>query len=215
MSSPRYIFDFDGTLVDSFTIALTAYNRVAPRLHVRPAQIDQLPHLRTMAMGPLMAALGISMWKLPQIMLAVRLEMREHVDAICPFPGIIDAIHHLHNIGARLAIVSSNSQENVERFLEQHRLAMFEQIDAGVSLFGKGTRIRRLIKNMKASPALSVYIGDTVPDVRAAREAQISAVAVSWGFSHRSLLEEEHPDALVDQPNDLPRVLTDLTTHPH
>lgn len=215
MSDSLYIFDFDGTLADSFAVALAAYNRVAPRLQLHLAQLEQLPRLRTMPIGPLMAALGISMWKLPQIMLAVRQEMRGSVRSISPFPGVIEAIQQIHQKGARLAIVSSNSQENVEHFLEQHQLTMFEQIDAGVSLFGKGTRLRRLIGAMKANKNHIAYIGDTVADVRAAQEAKIPAVAVTWGFSHRNLLEHENPDVLADHPHDLPKILAELAQrHP-
>ena len=215
MSDSLYIFDFDGTLADSFAVALSAYNRVAPRLQLHLAQLEQLPRLRTMPIGPLMAALGISMWKLPQIMLAVRQEMRGYVSSISPFPGVIEAIQQINQKGARLAIVSSNSQENVERFLEQHQLTMFEQIDAGVSLFGKGTRLRRLIGVMKANKNHIAYIGDTVADVRAAQEAKIPSVAVTWGFSHRNLLENESPDVLADHPQDLPKILAELAQrHP-
>jgi beta-phosphoglucomutase-like phosphatase (HAD superfamily) len=35
MTRPFVIFDFDGTVADSFAESLLAYNRVAPRLRLR------------------------------------------------------------------------------------------------------------------------------------------------------------------------------------
>ncbi|HEX7509000.1 MAG TPA: HAD hydrolase-like protein, partial [Polyangia bacterium] len=79
----------------------------------------------------------------------------------------------------------------------------FDTVVAGASIFGKATRLRRLIKTAQTDRSTSVYIGDTVPDIRAAREAGTLAVGVAWGFSDPALLAAEGPDALVDATSDL------------
>ena len=203
MARPFVIFDFDGTVADSFTESLLAYNRVAPRLRLRSVKEVEIPGLRRMSAGKLMQALGVPMWKLPRLMIAVRADLHEHFHSVMPVPGIAEAIRTLHEAGCHLAIVTSNSEENVRSFLRRHGIEGFETIVAGTSIFGKATRLRRLIKAARAERATSVYIGDTVPDVLAAREAGTVAVAVAWGFSDRAPLEAEAPDALVDSASDL------------
>jgi phosphoglycolate phosphatase-like HAD superfamily hydrolase len=197
------IFDFDGTVADSFEESLLAYNRVAPRLRLRPAREAELPELRRMGAGQLMQALGIPMWKLPRLMIAVRADLHEHFHSVKPVPGIAQAIRDLHESGYHLAIVTSNSEENVWNFFNRHGIHEFDTVVAGSSIFGKATRLRRLIKAAHADLAASVYIGDTVPDIRAAREAGTLAVAVAWGFSDPSLLAAEMPDALTQSAGDL------------
>jgi phosphoglycolate phosphatase len=66
------IFDFDGTVADSFVESLLAYNRVAPRLRLRRVAEAEVAELRRMGAGQLMAVLGIPMWKLPRLMIAAR-----------------------------------------------------------------------------------------------------------------------------------------------
>jgi phosphoglycolate phosphatase len=204
MGRPLAIFDFDGTVAASLSASLAAYNRVAPRLHLRRVAEAELPELRAMSLGPLLTALGIPMWKLPRLMIAVRADLMDHFAGVAPVPGIGKALRELAQAKLRLAIVTSNSKANVLAFLARHDLEVFGTVVAGASVFGKATRLRRLLKAAGTDAATSAYIGDTAPDVRAAREAGTTAVAVAWGFSGREPLVAESPDALVESTAELP-----------
>jgi phosphoglycolate phosphatase len=210
MARALVVFDFDGTLADSLTESLSAYNRVAPRLRLRQVKRQEIPELRRLGAGQLMKALGIPMWKLPRLMIGVRAELMDHVDAVKPVPGIRAAICALASFGYRLAIVTANSKANVHAFLARHDLQLFGTIVAGASIFGKANRLRRLLKAAGTDASTSVYIGDTPPDIRAARDAGASAIAVSWGFFAREPLAEEAPNALIDSPADLPNAVLRL-----
>jgi phosphoglycolate phosphatase len=208
MARPFAIFDFDGTVADSFAESLLSYNRVAPRLRLRSVREEEVPDLRRMGAGQLLQALGIPMWKLPRLMIAARADLHDHFHAVKPIPGIAEALDELARAGCHLAIVSSNSEENVRNFLARHSIGVFQTVVAGASLFGKGTRLRRLLKTAREDRTSSVYIGDTVPDIRAAREAGTAAVAVTWGFHDKLPLAAEAPDALAESASDLaPAVL--------
>jgi phosphoglycolate phosphatase len=208
MARPFAIFDFDGTVADSFAESLLSYNRVAPRLRLRSVREEEVPDLRRMGAGQLLQALGIPMWKLPRLMIAARADLHDHFHAVKPIPGIAEALDELARAGCHLAIVSSNSEENVRNFLARHSIGVFQTVVAGASLFGKGTRLRRLLKTTREDRTSSVYIGDTVPDIRAAREAGTAAVAVTWGFHDKLPLAAEAPDALAESASDLaPAVL--------
>jgi phosphoglycolate phosphatase len=154
------------------------------------------------------------MWKLPRLMIAVRADLHDHFHAVRPFPGIAQAIRGLHEAGYRLAMVTSNSEENVRNFIGRHGIEGFDTVVAGASIFGKATRLRRLIKAERAERTTSVYIGDTVPDIRAAREAGTVAVGVAWGFSDPAPLAAEAPDALVESTDDLGTAIIRLLDDP-
>jgi len=208
MGRSLVIFDFDGTIADSFTESLRAYNRVAPRLRLRRVRREEIPELRRMSAGRLMQALGIPMWKLPRLMISARADLLNHFHSVKPVPGIGEGLHDLAEAGHHLAIVTSNSEENVRGFLARHGLELFETVIAGASIFGKATRLRRLLKTARLDGSASVYVGDTSPDIRAAREAGTIAVAVAWGFSDREPLVAEGPDTLLELTTELaPTVL--------
>jgi phosphoglycolate phosphatase len=210
MPRPLAIFDFDGTVADSFAESLLAYNRVAPRLHLRQVTDDEVLRLRQLGTGAMMKALGVPKWKLPQLMIAARAELHNNFHSVKPVPGIVEALGDLSAVNCRLAMVTSNSNENVRSFFSRHGIDNFETIVAGVSVLGKATRLRRLLKSARVAAAHAVYIGDTCPDVRAAREAGTAAVAVSWGFNDAGPLLAEMPDALVDSAGELPGTILRL-----
>jgi phosphoglycolate phosphatase len=203
MARPYAIFDFDGTLADSLQESLLAYNRVAPRLHLRQVQAGEIAELRRMNAGQLLHALGIPMWKLPHLMIAARADLHDHFHAVEPIPGIASSLTSLVAAGYHLAIVTSNSEENVRGFLVRHGIDGFETVLAGASVFGKGTRIKRLLRHARAARTPSVYVGDMVTDIRAAREAGTAAIAVTWGFNDREPLAAERPDALTEATDEL------------
>jgi phosphoglycolate phosphatase len=203
MARPFAIFDFDGTVADSFAESFLSYNRVAPRLRLRPVREEEISSLRQMTAGQLMQTLGIPMWKLPRLMIAVRADLHDHFHSVAPIPGVADALAELVRAGCHLAIVTSNSEDNVRNFLVRHGIDSFETVVAGASIFGKGTRLKRLLKNARTEGAPSVYVGDTVPDIRAAREAGLVAVAVAWGFSDKEPLANENPDAVIESAREL------------
>ena len=210
MGRPLVIFDFDGTVADSFAESLNAYNRVAPKLRLRLVDETEVSELRRLNAGQLMTALGIPMWKLPRLMLAVRADLMDHFGSVLPVHNIGEALHTLARAEYRLAIVTSNSKANVHAFLVRHNLNVFGTVVAGASVFGKAARLRRLLKAAAADASTSVYVGDTTPDIRAARDAGTSAIAVTWGFTAREPLAEETPDALLDSPAELPEAVTRL-----
>jgi phosphoglycolate phosphatase len=203
MGRALVVLDFDGTVADSFAASLAAYNRVAPRLRLRRVTAAEVPGLRRLGVGQLLTALGIPMWKLPRLLIAVRAELMDHFHSVRLVPGIDKPLRELVKAGCRLAIVTSNTKANVQAFLARHDLGMFGTVVAGASVFGKSARLRRLLKTAGVDASTSAYVGDTTPDIRAAREAGTTAVAVTWGFSAREPLAAEAPDALIDSTAEL------------
>jgi phosphoglycolate phosphatase len=137
-------------------------------------------------------------------MIAVRSDLHDHFASVKPIAKMSEALHKLRASGCQLAMVTSNSGENVEQFLCRHGMDDFQSVVSGASIFGKATRLRRLMKTAHADPKTTVYIGDTAPDLQAAREAGTLAVGVTWGFSDKAPLAAEGPDALVEAPEKLP-----------
>ena len=49
-----------------------------------------------------------------------------------------------------------------------------------------------------ATPAESLFIGDSRNDVRAAQAAGVPCVGLSYGYNHGRPIEEERPDLVLD-----------------
>lgn len=60
---------------------------------------------------------------------------------------------------------------------------------------------------MEERRPFAVYIGDTVHDMQAARDAGVIGIAVTWGAAMRSQLESEHPFCICETPESLKSLL--------
>jgi phosphoglycolate phosphatase len=202
-SLDAFIFDFDGTLADSMNHIVPLYNSVADRFGVPKVTPADIPRLRSMGPREAMEAYGVPFWKLPRIVHAVRMGLRERIDRLEPFGGINETLRSLKRAGARCLLLSSNSRDNVEAFLLNHRLNLFERLACGSSIFGKAARLRKVLAQASLLAANVAYVGDEVRDIDAAKSVGIQSIAVSWGYADRETLLAAGPDHLIDSPGQL------------
>ncbi len=201
------LFDFDGTIADSMTVAVEVFNEVAPLLRIGRIATDDT-RLRHMNPREALRASAIPLWKVPPLLALVRHRLHRRMDGILPFPDVVEAIDTLSRTGHRCAIVSSNSHANIARFLDRHRLSHLEILGTGAGLFGKPRALRKALARAGVHADRAVYVGDELRDVEAARDVGLRSVAVSWGYAGREALLAAGPDHLVDRTTELVSVLT-------
>lgn len=198
------IFDFDGTIGDTFRQGLEILNRMAPEFGYRPLVGDaEVEKARSMTTRQLMRHLGISNRKLPVIAARGVRELRARIGEVQPIAGVPEALRELHAQGRRLGIVTSNSEENVGLFLKNHGLEIFEFVRSSSRLLGKAREIRAAMKAQKFGPQDVMFVGDETRDIEACKRAGIRCAAVSWGYNSRASLEAQHPHCVFDSPEQL------------
>jgi phosphoglycolate phosphatase len=177
------MFDFDGTLADSIPFFLSVFNTVADRHAFRRIDVERAGELRHLGVRQMMDHVGMPAWKLPLASKTFMAMMRDSAHAISLFDGIADALRHLHDHGVLLTVVSSNSEHNVRTVLGPELAALIRRFDCGMSVFGKASRIRAVLKACGVAPADALYIGDQALDAEAARKAGVAFGAVHWGYA--------------------------------
>ena len=205
INSDYVILDFDGTIADTLELAIGIYNRIAPEYNYSPVGETERELFRTKKPQELLKTYGISKLKLLTMLLRIRKELSRHVPEIKPVEGMEAALREISDAGYRLGILTSNSVENVRKFLDINSLStLFDFIHSGRSLFGKDRVIRKLINHEQLQADRVVYIGDETRDIEASRAAGIAVIAVSWGLNRRDLLASLSPDQIADKPDELP-----------
>jgi len=197
------IFDFDGTLADSFPWITKTINKVAEKFQFR--QIHQHEHglLRNYDATKLLKHLGLPLWKAPLIGNHMRRLMAEDIHTIPLFEGIDSMLQKLAQNGVKLAVVSSNSVENIAKVLGQELMSLISQFECGVSIFGKGLKLRKVLAKSGIPATESIYIGDEIRDIEAARHIGIASGAVSWGYNTVESLRARHPSELFSSVEDM------------
>lgn len=197
------IFDFDGTIGDSFLWFRESINKAAKKYKFREINQEEIEILRGLKTPEIMNYLGVSWWKVPFIARYMRKLMTDDLTKITLFEGATSLINQLADQGINIVILSSNSFENVSRILGPLITARISHFECGVSIFGKKHRFKKIVKMFNLSNKDTVSIGDETRDIEAAREARIDSGAVTWGYATGKALEAESPQFIFNSMDDI------------
>ena len=205
MSNIKYIiFDFDGTIADTIGPGLNIYNRIAPEYDCRQVEQGDWDKLSSKKPRELLKAYGVTNFKLFLLELRIRKELSEHIPEIELVKDIKASLKEIKKAGFRLGILTSNSRDNVSKFLENNDISgMFDFIYSGKSFFGKHKVIRRMLDHENISRENVIYVGDETRDIEASKKAGIPVTAVCWGLNRREVLASSLPDQIADEPEEL------------
>jgi phosphoglycolate phosphatase len=203
------IFDFDGTLADSFPFFLKVFNQLAAQHHFKPIEPDLVGSLRHYNTRQMMQYVGLPAWKMPLVAKNFIAMMKQNADSIPLFHGVQPMLEQLSAAGIALAVVSSNSYENIIRILSPDIAPLFRQYECGMSVFGKASRIRSVVKRSGIAPEESLYIGDLAADGEAAHAVSVAFGAVLWGYGTAESLQAEGPELLFRTMDDIAGIVDD------
>jgi len=195
------IFDLDGTIADTFPVALAAANKVNKKWGKPPIK-DTLA-LRSKGMREIIKEdIKLNFFTLPFYVKAVKIEMAKNINKAKIFLGISKIINQLAK-KYKIGIVTSNSKTAVRHLTKGLNISF---IHSDSSMFGKHRILNRLMKTHKLKPQNVIYVGDEVRDVEACKKAGIRVAAVLWGYNSEKALKRAKPDFIVSKPSDLLKI---------
>jgi HAD superfamily phosphatase (TIGR01681 family) len=211
MSKKVIVFDFDGTLADTFDALVMISNRLALEFGYPPTTPEEIPKIKNLSSREIIRQSGVSLLKLPFFLKKIREYLHQEILNLQTIPGIQDSLVQLKHEGYCLGILTSNSEENVKLFLKKHGMQdLFSFIYSETSLFSKDKSIRKLMKKNNLSLDEILYVGDETRDIEASKKIHIKVIAVTWGFNSGEVLAKHNPDFLIQQPSELIEILGSL-----
>ncbi len=204
MAFRAVILDFDGTLGDTSGAVLDAVNKTAETIGKGPLTESDIAFFRENGARAFFKKNKISVFALPSLISKGRRFFAETKD-IRPISGVKDAVIALKNKGTALFLVSSNTKENINKFLAANGMEdVFTDIVCEKGLFGKGKMIKKVADKLGSAGA--VYVGDETRDGEAARTAGIPFIGVSWGFNSAPSLIAAGAVRVISSPEELAEI---------
>lgn len=188
----------DGTLGDTFPVIFPAF-RAAFAKHAGRIYTDLEI---TRFFGP--AETGVFKEYFPEQWRECLVTYLDEYELVHPrharlFPGIEPALDRLRRKGIRLAIVTGKCPESLEITLRFFGIRhYFEAIETGTD-YGpdKPAAMRRIIRRWGFSGREIAYLGDTVYDILASREAGVRPLSAGWSDqADRAALLQANPEKL-------------------
>lgn len=139
-------------------------------------------------------------------------QFREHFkkvneEGIIPsfYPETQKVLKGLRERGRKTAVVSSHPEEKIHEEAGHYGIEdLFDEIVGNVR--DKARALREMRERFQTEARETIYIGDTIYDIRAGREAGIKVAVVGHGYHLPERLEQENPDYLLGNL----RILLDL-----
>jgi len=192
------IFDFDGVIENTLELALTLVGEQMPGLTLEEFQswFDTNFYQAVKEKGiPFDGSVYY-----PKYETALRERVLD--------PEIKKDLETLHE-HASLAIVSSSHDDALKEYVERNGVAhLFDEVWGAATHKSKVEKLKGLMKAHHVLPEETVFVTDTLGDIREAREAGIESVAVTWGFHPKERLLKGNPQSVVETPKELLEVLS-------
>jgi len=212
MKYNAYIFDLDGTLLDTLT-DLAASCNYALRTHGMPEHsIDDVRRFVGNGVRKLMER-AIPDGEANPDFEATFATFREYymhhsLDTTKPYPGIMDALVELRARGCRLAVVSNKMMAaTVELckhfFPDTIEVAIGENEAEGIRKKPAPDTVYAALKQLGVSEDNAVYVGDSDVDLDTAHNSGLPCISVLWGFRDRDFLLDHGATTLITNPKEL------------
>jgi pyrophosphatase PpaX len=208
---PIVLFDLDGTLIDSGSLILSSFR------HATRTVLG-----RVIPDGVLMANVGghglaaqmreFDEERADELVRVYREHNLAAYRAVTAFAGVEHVLAALHGEGRRLGVVTVKGRPAVDLTFELLPLGRF----FATVVTGDDTDRHKpdphplllALERLGADGQRAAYVGDSPFDIRAAKAAGMTSIAVAWGGIHpEGRLEAERPDHVVSDPAELLHVL--------
>ncbi|MFA5770035.1 MAG: HAD-IA family hydrolase [Patescibacteria group bacterium] len=206
------IFDFDGTIADTLPFSFQKFLEIA-----RLLQIDDLTdkeiinEIRSKSYQELLKDNFKRSWlKIPFVISAIKnmqVELEKEMENIKFFSGVKKLLFDLKKAEYKLAIISSNRVENINKFIKHNKINIFDFVHGKTDLFGKAGYLEKFLKDFKLEKSEVIYVGDEIRDVEACYKVGIKIIGVSWGLHTVEAMKKAGVDYLVKKPSEILRFI--------
>ena len=209
-----YIFDLDGTLLDTLGDLATSVN-FALRTHGMPEHsIDDVRQFVGHGVRKLMERAIPGGEKNPDFeatFATFRQYYMEHsLDTTRPYEGIPETLSELKKRGCRLAVVSNKmmaaTQELIRHFFPDIiEVAIGEHEAEGIRKKPAPDTVQAALRQLGVGEEGAVYVGDSDVDIMTARNSGLPCISVLWGFRDRDFLLQHGAETFVSTPQEILR----------
>lgn len=179
-----FIFDIDGTLIDSAPVYLPALGQVLNEYGYHPSP-EQIKAAFGMTGLQGLAYCGVPEDQFDTVMHSWEEEAYRHLERVTVYDGIVDTLRALREAGHKLGIATSRNRSQYIGGVEPLGLgAFFDAVicsDDVVDPKPAPDELFECLKRMGGSVEQAMFIGDSAYDMQCARSAGVKSGLALWG----------------------------------
>ncbi|MFZ6027908.1 MAG: HAD family hydrolase [Chloroflexota bacterium] len=210
------IFDLDGVLVNSEPLMRYAFTESYRRvIGAGEPPIDAYLENMGVAFPQIMDQLGLphEMWQ------PFREICQKNLERVTLFPEVVDLLEWAQSRGIKCSILTGKDRERTLELLAHFGLQhYFDAVIASDQLCRSKPDPEGMLRSLdllSCAPEEAVMIGDAVSDVECAHNANVRAIAVTWGIKPERIQTLCCPDYIVHDWQALAGILQTLEKNGH
>jgi pyrophosphatase PpaX len=208
------LFDLDGTLIDTIGLLLECARHTFEGRTPAPTDEEWIAGIGT-PLRKQFAAYTSSEEEIEQLTQRYRAFQREHHDRLTTaFPGVLEVLDELESRGHPMGIVTSKSNEMMDRGLEWVGIMRHMQTRIGMDNAKRHKPdphpVQAALDELGYEPHEAVFVGDSPHDVASGNAAGVTTVAALWGPFTREQLDPLRPTYYLENIRDLPSLITSI-----
>jgi len=208
-----FLWDVDGTIVDSRKFAYDATNSVLEHLGKRTFNPEEFRQIFSSDYRIHLKRVGINSRREINFLVDawnVKLVTDKHKFKL--YDGVLDILAYLHKREHKMALVSSTSRRQIQLYFDLFGIDKFfsaviaredvdEQKPSAKPLFEAAERL-------DASCTDCVVIDDA-DGIEAAKKIGATTIGVTWGFNSYSRISKAKPDFIAETPSELHKIIVE------
>jgi phosphoglycolate phosphatase len=197
------VFDWDGTVVDSTAPIVRAVQAAYRDLGLAPPEEQAARYIIGLKLDTAFSHLSpkLSEKAIDELLNRYRYHYWQSDADIPLFEGISALLEKLDHEDYFLGVATGKSRKGLDRMLRQNGLMQrFHVTRCADESFSKPhpEMLLYLMDRLGMTPEQTLMIGDTTHDIEMAKNAQVRALAVSYGAHDKDNLRKSGPLAIVD-----------------
>lgn len=207
-----YIFDLDGTLLDTLDDLTAATNEALAAFGCPIRKREEVKSFVGNGIRLLIERAvpgGASHPHFSDIFGEFKRFYAEHCcDATEPYDGVLEMLRELKRTGKKAAIVSNKADFAVKELAKRYfgaliEAAVGENEAAGIRKKPAPDSVFSVLTLLNADRGKAVYIGDSEVDIETAENAGLPCISVTWGFKTEAFLRAHGARQLVRSPAEI------------
>ena len=205
-----YIFDLDGTLLDTLTDLAASCNYALLQHGMAQRTIDEVRMFVGNGVKKLMERAipdGLANPQFDEVYQCFRQHYLKHgLDHTAPYPAVLPMLAELKRRNKKIAVVSNKfyraTEELCKHFFDQYvEVAIGER--EGIKKKPAPDTVLEALAQLGVTGDNAVYIGDSDVDIATANNCQLPCISVLWGFRDKDFLLRSGATTLINTPEEL------------
>lgn len=208
------LFDLDGTLIDTIGLLLECARHTFEGRTPRPTDEEWIAGIGT-PLRTQFAAYTNTDEEIEELTQRYRTFQRTHHDRLTwAFPGVIETLQELERRGNPMGVVTSKSNEMMDRGLAWVGAMDFMKTRIGMDSCTRHkpdpTPVHVALEELGYAPSEAMFVGDSPHDIASGNAAGVISVAAMWGPFTKEQLDPLHPGHYLERITDLPALIDEV-----